>query len=196
MMQAMTLPPRPAGPAERPTSCRALLRTATAGLHERVDARLSGPFDSSRSSYAAFLATLAGAVLPLEAALEAGGIEALMPDWPTRRRGPALRHDLAVLATEVPAARAAGAIDGEARLLGALYVLEGSRLGGRLLLRRVLDNPDPQVRRATRFLAQGEEIGLWRSFLARLESSPAVTAAPPAAIAAARGAFTLFLSEP
>jgi heme oxygenase len=74
-----------------------------------------------------------------------------------------------------------------------LYVLEGSRLGGRLLLRRTLANPDPQVRSATRYLGHGGGRDLWRPFLEQLEASTAVAAAPDTAIAGAREAFALFI---
>lgn len=194
MRRPMAKPRLPSAPAaaERP-SHRAKLRAATADLHARVDARLSGPFDRGRLAYAAFLERLAEGLLPLEAALESAGVAALLADWPRRRRGPALRDDLADLGIVPSGSRRAGLFDGEARLLGALYVLEGSRLGSRLLLRRALANDDPRVRLATRYLALGEERGLWLGFLDRLESSQAVAARADETIAAARQAFALFL---
>lgn len=73
-----------------------------------------------------------------------------------------------------------------------LYVLEGSRLGGKLLLRRALANPDRQMRSATRYLGHGDGRDLWRFFLERLEASPTVASAPDAAVAGARDAFSLF----
>jgi heme oxygenase len=73
-----------------------------------------------------------------------------------------------------------------------LYVLEGSRLGGKLLLRRALADPDPRIRAATRYLAHGDGSGLWQAFLERLEASAAVARSHDAAIAGAREAFALF----
>jgi heme oxygenase len=173
-------------------SARRLLREATADLHREVDARFSGPLDTDRGAYRAFLAALGRAVLPLEAGLEAGGVAAILPDWPERRRSAALAHDLSALGVASLGAARTPELQGEALQLGTLYVLEGSRLGAKLLLRRVLGHPDPAVRAATRYLAHGETQDLWRSFVERLDASEAVRAGPDRAIAGARAAFLAF----
>lgn len=169
-----------------------LLRAATADLHAAVDARFSADFDSDGAAYGRFLTALGSVVPPLEAALEAAGVERLLQDWPRRRRSPALRSDLRTLDLVVPVPLPVPPPRGEAGLFGMLYVLEGSRLGGKLLLRRALANPDPRVRSATRYLGHGDGGELWRAFLRRLESSAAVACAPDAAVAGAREAFALF----
>ncbi len=84
----------------------------------------------------------------------------------------------------------------EARLFGRLYVLEGSRLGGKLLVKRALANADPQVRAATNYLGHGAGADFWRGFLQRLEDSAAVAAAPERTMLGAREAFGLFRAEP
>ncbi|MBS0547117.1 MAG: biliverdin-producing heme oxygenase [Proteobacteria bacterium] len=173
-------------------SVRHALRTATADLHSRVDAAFSGPFDRDTEAYADFLQSMARSVLPLERALDAAEVEKVLPDWPARCRSAALKTDLAVFGRLLPAEAPVGRVGGEAWQLGALYVLEGSRLGAKLLLRRVLANPDPVAHRATTYLRHGEEEKLWPSFLARLEASPAVAAAPAEAVAGARAAFAAF----
>lgn len=177
------------------TTVRRMLRAATADLHATVDTQFSGAFDLDRASYGLFLSALARAVLPLEAAFEAAGVERLLPDWAQRRRGPLLRSDLERLDLWLPGPVTVERPDSEARLFGMLYVLEGSRLGGKLLLRKVLANPDPDVRSATRYLGHGSGRDLWPAFLDRLEASPAVAEAPDLTIAGARDAFTLFMSD-
>lgn len=174
-----------------------MLRTATAELHEEVDARFSGPFEADKNAYRAFLLALARAVVPLEAALEAGGVERLLPDWPSRRRTGALERDLDLLAVPLPlpVPITVGITRDEARLYGRLYVLEGSRLGGRVLLKRALANGDPGVRAATNYLGHGAGNDLWRSFLQRLEASAAVAASPERTMLGAREAFALFREE-
>ena len=157
---------RPAASA-RPT-VRQVLRTATADLHAVVDARFSADFASDSEAYGRFLTALGSVVLPLEAAFEAADVERLLPIAPPR---------------------------GEARLFGMLYVLEGSRLGGKLLLRRALANPDARVRSATRYLGHGDGRDLWRPFLQRLEASTVVACSPDATIAGARQAFALFAED-
>jgi hypothetical protein len=83
---------------------------------------------------------------------------------------------------------------GAARMLGALYVLEGSRLGARLLVPDLLAGGSARVRAATRYLRHGEGHRLWQSFLTHLESSQDVRACPGEAIAGARMAFALFIA--
>jgi len=71
-------------------------------------------------------------------------------------------------------------------------VLEGSRLGGKLLLLLALASPDPQVRAATHYLGHGSGCDLWNAFLESLEASVVVARSPDDAIAGAREAFALF----
>jgi heme oxygenase len=176
-------------------SARHLLREATADLHREIDERFSGPFGTDRTAYQAFLGALARAVLPLEAALEAGGVGALLPDWTARRRSPALAADISALGLDLPASAGLTEIRGEPLQFGTLYVLEGSRLGAKLLLRRVLGHPDPVVRGATHYLSHGADRDLWRPFVDRLEASDAVRDAPDQVIAGARSAFLAFRPE-
>lgn len=173
-----------------------MLRAATAALHAEVDARFSGPFDTDKNAYGAFLTALARAVLPLEGALEQGGVERMFPDWPARRRSAELEHDLEILGIPVPSPVPVSVTRNEARLFGRLYVLEGSRLGGKLLVKRALANADPQVRAATNYLGHGAGADFWRGFLQRLEDSAAVAAAPDRTMLGAREAFGLFRTEP
>jgi heme oxygenase len=174
------------------STVRQLLRAATADLHAAVDARFSADFDSGGAAYGRFLTALGSVVPPLEAALEAAGVERLLQDWQRRRRSPFLQWDLRTLGLAVPAPLPVVPPRGEAGLFGMLYVLEGSRLGGKLLLRRALASPEPRVRAATRYLGHGDGGELWRAFVERLEASAAVACSPDAAIAGAREAFALF----
>jgi heme oxygenase len=186
----------PSPAAHERFSARTMLRAATADLHSAVDARFSGPFESDRGAYIGFLTALARAVPSLEAGLEAGGVARLLPDWRERCRSAALRDDLDSLDAAVPRPARVAAPATEAEMLGMIYVLEGSRLGGQLLLRRALGNPDPDVRAATRYLGHGVGRDLWRSFCERLEASGAVAAAPQEAVLGARTAFSLFATQP
>lgn len=181
------------GPAERqPLSARFLLRDSTADLHKRIDDAFSGPFDTDTASYGRFLLRLAAAICSLEQGMESEGIRVFLPDWDDRRRRHALARDLETLGVAMPEPAQSPFIAGEAALFGAAYVLEGSRLGGKVLLRRVMANPDPRARAATHHLRHGNDAGLWQSFLTRLEASTAVRQAPDEAVAGARAAFGLF----
>ncbi|SMF77034.1 biliverdin-producing heme oxygenase [Allosphingosinicella indica] len=143
-------------------STRAALRARTAEEHERVDA-LFGRFDlASEDGYRGFLAAQAGAFLPIEEALDAAGIGDLVPDWHERRRGDALRADLSRLGVAIPDG-AHPVFAGEADVLGALYVLEGSRLGGSLLKKSI------QADFPRAFLDAPQPPGAWRKLLALID---------------------------
>ena len=103
---------------------------------------------------------------------------------PTRNRVPVILADVTLqpgahLAQEIPAAHT-----------GFLYVLEGSRLGGQVLLRQVLASPDPVVRGNARFLRHGEGLRLWPSLVAWLAARrPSEHGAAIEGALAAFGAF-------
>ena len=173
-------------------SIRHLLRSATADHHAAVDTRFAPLVSKGESAYAEFLRASASAVYPLEQALHAAGVVRLLPDWDERARSEALRADLATLDIAEPAAAETPAVRGEAYLYGVLYVLEGSRLGAKLLSRQILSNASARMRRATRYLRHGEGKPLWQTFLERLETSVAVKHAPQQAVAGACDAFACF----
>jgi heme oxygenase len=168
-------------------SAREYLKLSTRDLHGRLDAAAGVMRLETYPGYGDFLAAHAAALIPLEAALEKGGVERLLPDWALRRRSAALTEDLADLGLSCETL-AAPTFRSEAGLLGAAYVLEGSRLGARVVLARV-GSESP-----TRYLSHGEGMKFWPNFLGILERSAEVRRAPHHAVAAARAAFSLFIS--
>ena len=143
---------------------RQFLKERTAAAHDRVDA-LFARFDlSAPEDYRLFLEAQAEAHLATEQALDTAGAERVLMDWPRRRRGDALRDDLADLGGEVRTADRV-ALAGDAEMLGAIYVLEGSRLGGALLKRQLADGAP------RRFLDQDQDAGAWRKLLEKLEEA-------------------------
>jgi heme oxygenase len=168
---------------------RQRIRETSAPLHEHVDAAFSRFDLSDRGDYGRFLRAHGRALFGLEAALEQGGIAQLLADWPERRRSAALREDMAALqlAPPVPLSLEPGADDGWC--WGVSYVLEGSRLGGRVLSQRVRDGgPD----RPLRYLNHGEGTSLWPRFLQQFELK-ASAADPKQLQAGVQLAFEQFL---
>jgi heme oxygenase len=185
--------PSPGG-ADVSGSMRALLRASTMGLHAVVDARFAPMLGAGETGYRSFLLASATAVFALEQALLAADVDAILPNWARRTRTAALRADLADLGVvDVPVAPPP-LLAGEARQFGALYVLEGSRLGAKVLLPELLAHGSSRVRAATRYLRHSEGHRLWPAFLAHLESSQAARRCPDDAIAGARTAFALFVT--
>ncbi|MFW8634829.1 biliverdin-producing heme oxygenase [Cribrihabitans pelagius] len=171
---------------------RMALRSGTRDRHEALD-RLVSRWDlGSPGGYRDFLHMQAAALLPLEAWLEDRGAEALPPDWPQRRRSQALRADLAALALPVPRPAEVAIAPCRAAVAGVLYVLEGSRLGGRLLHRQVEAGAGKMPQS---FLEHGNGQPLWQGFLSWLKAQNLPSEEHRAAISAARGVFGLYQAQ-
>ena len=167
------------------SSARFSLRDATAEWHARVDKLYSPANLNDRDNYARFLLAQAAAHLPVEQALEAGGISSVLVDWPQRRRADLIQSDLQALGLQVPALEAQPALEDAPSLLGAVYVLEGSRLGGRLLARSVGGGLP------TAFLTPCRPAA-WHELSALLDACLLSRKELNAAISAACGVFALF----
>lgn len=161
------------------------LRSATADCHRTVDEIYSLAKLDDRLSYSKFLRAQSAAYLPIETALDRAGIADVVDDWPQRIRTPLLIRDLAELGVERPALFGSPAIAGEPEMLGALYVLEGSRLGGKILMRAV-----PASFPAS-FLSW-ESSATWRAFLTQLDQILDTEERRGRAIDAARNVFSIF----
>jgi heme oxygenase len=165
---------------------RSALRTATADAHERVDEIFSRFRLAEASGYRAFLRATASAHLPAEAGLEAAGAARVLEDWPQRRRADFIRRDLADLGDMPPERTQSHAFPSDAAILGGIYVLEGSRLGGAVLRREVpSDLPNS-------FLAAPSPPGSWRNLTQLLDRHLSDRQRLGEAILAARQLFASF----
>lgn len=161
----------PCGPRHR------LLRDGTAASHRQLEAHpwlrsLLTP-QLSRTQYvavlAAFLAWYRGLErwLPLVAGSQLA--ERSAPRWRYRSRLPALQRDLQVLGAELgpfPVSNVSSESDVSA-VLGVLYVVEGSALGGRVIANRVRAALGPDVPVGHLLPADGDS---WLAFVEMLES--------------------------
>ncbi|UPK25547.1 biliverdin-producing heme oxygenase [Bradyrhizobium sp. 195] len=147
---------------------RERLRDATSDAHRELDSQLSAFDLTGFSGYRCFLHASAGALLPLEAALVDAGVEELFPDWPERSRSAAIATDLERLGASAAATVSVPPLT-RSGVLGTMYVLEGSRLGAKFLLKMIADATDPRIGGATSYLRHGTGKRLWQSFLSKLE---------------------------
>jgi heme oxygenase len=139
-------------------SAHAILRARTAAEHATTDAAFSRFDLGDRESYVLFLLAH-GRVLPaIEAAL---ACEPSLPQW--RPRSAHLAEDLQSFGRDLPDPLTLDPVSGAAESLGLLYVMEGSRLGGRILLGRVA--PDFSAL----YLAATHQPGEWRAFTELLD---------------------------
>lgn len=171
--------------AER-NAARAALRSATGPDHERLDG-LFERFDlSDANAYRAFLTAHAMALPAVERALDEAGFADLLPDWPDRRRGAALSNDLAAIDAPVPEPLPFPSPQSSAGQWGAAYVVEGSRLGGAMLAKRVGEGLPRS------YLGTPQAPGAWRNFLESLDKHLTSAEDIAEATARARAVFALF----
>ncbi|TWB56671.1 biliverdin-producing heme oxygenase [Nitrospirillum viridazoti] len=177
------------------TLLRSVLRMGTAACHATLDRQFAALDVGHLPDYIHLLKAQHPALRAVELSLEAAGVELILPDWQQRRRRHALEADLAALnannrlsavLVEAPLIRS------RAQALGHLYVLEGSRLGAEVLLRRALVSGDPLISQATRFLAHGRGRPFWRGFVALLNKEAAGSTFRAEAVTAAVASFGLF----
>lgn len=188
--------------AARDRSARGALKIATDDVHARLDAALSTFELGDVEAYGRFLAIHAAALPALEHGLARGGFAALLPEWEAGCRAPALRADLTGLGLRVPPSdpssgplsgpSSGGAIDlAEGAAWGTAYVLEGSRLGGKVLARRARAAGHPEVLANMRFLDHADG-PVWSTFLRALETALRDEAALCGAMRGAHAAFAAF----
>lgn len=159
------------------------IRRSTRPCHDEVDA-LFGQFDlADRSAYADFLSAHAAALIPVEEWLQLASL-----GLPASPRSNALRVDLLALGRPQPAFNPLTWPDREADRWGAAYVIEGSRLGGAMLLRNV---PQDYPRA---YLGSVHPSGNWRAFLAALQTraNEGGSSWQEDALVAAQRTFTLY----
>jgi heme oxygenase len=161
------------GANHAPASRRFALKAATADAHDRVEdvVRSAGMFDTLEG-YRRYVAATWALRTRFEGLLDMNGASAVWPLWPSRRIAGLAAQDMADLGVParaeefVPSALTAG------ELLGVLYVLEGSSLGARLLVRSVSGLGLSADNGAGHLHAQAGEASAWRSFVEVLEASP------------------------
>ena len=184
---------------------RMRLREATAQIHERLHGHAGLGAAASgamvRGDYRLLLARLWGFHRAFEVVLDEAArslaLDIVMAD---RARAPMLEADLTVLGLDARQIAQLPRCDhifrpaDAAAFMGALYVVEGSTLGGVQIARALsglFDGPEGEGR--TFFLGYGERHSLmWRGFLARLDAFAGDEAREAAAIEGAVRTFTDF----
>jgi heme oxygenase len=167
-------------------AAHAALRTGTAADHARLDGLFAGFDLADPVAYRAFLTAHAMALPAVERALDEADFDSRLADWPERRRTAALADDLAALGAALPDPLPAPALPGPAACWGAAYVVEGSRLGGAMLARRVGEGLPRS------YLGTPLAPGAWRHFLGELDRHLATPAEQAEAVQAANAVFALF----
>lgn len=166
------------------TILRSALRARTASSHQELDQAV-GHF-GDLASYGAFAISSFRFREGVEAALADAP-----PGWEVDPLAPVIARDLADLDLDVPASAPAPAIRTPAERLGVAYVLEGSAVGARLLVREAQKLGLSDSFGARHLALQAGDHDRWRRFLAELETT---TASHDEVIAAAEATFRFALS--
>ena len=154
----------------------------------------AGMFDD-RERYAAYLGATHRAREPLERALDQAGAEQLFAMWPRRKIAAALRADIADLSGEAvveSSPPSAPVPKTPAQMLGILYVLEGSALGARLLIRRAEAMGMSSSFGARHLASQTDTPSAWASFVAVLDAAEMDSEQEAECTAAAIATFAVF----
>jgi heme oxygenase len=155
------------------------LRTETRAAHDALETQ---PFNQaiqagtiSTAATTHFLGRLYGFLLPYEAQLRQHHFS---PAWEIERRQRAylIEQDLGAAVADLPICGALPPLETEAQLLGALYVMEGSTLGGQVIARQLEKAGIPQQ---AYFRGNAEATGsLWKSFCQLLTDAATSDNAP------------------
>lgn len=169
-------------PGRGPDRIGAVLREGTRAEHGAVDAAYGGYNLADKDGYVRFLCAHARILPVAEHLLAPAGI---LPGW--RGRTAALASDLAVLGLPMPEVLPVKLPSGAGARWGALYVIEGSRLGGAVLARTV----GPELPSA--YLGATHGPGSWQGFLAALDKADDGPGWRLDALAGARAMFAAYL---
>lgn len=175
-----------------PEMLLASLKSATAGHHARVEAAMPSLDQlATPAGYAAALRALHGFHAAWEPAIwrTEGVVEAGIDGG--RRKLPLLDADLRALGIEPCGPAPEASIRGAAQALGALYVLEGATLGGRIIHRHVADVLGVTAERGAAYYGgYGNDTGArWKAFGAAATCFAAATGDGARVVA---GAVTCF----
>ena len=163
------------------------LKAATDELHRALDDRLSLLDFGRADDYRRFLDFQARTLPSMEKALASAGLDDWVAGWSDFRRTEAIEADLEILGDPMPPPAHPPAIANTAELLGTAYVLEGSRLGGRVLRQRVGEGLP------TNFLSGDTTLGPWPSLLGVIEQYLCSDTPLNEAKGAARRSFSWYL---
>lgn len=152
---------------------RQFLRERTGPIHQELDERV-GEF-TDRTAYLRYTRGMLGFRRPIEHSLSHMSMPAWFGGFQPNYLASALERDLVALGGEMPAKAVIDpglpAVLETGALLGTLYVLEGSTLGARLLVRRAAALGLDETNGAEHLKKQSSDLGNWNAFAALLDSA-------------------------
>ena len=151
------------------------LKLRTKERHQQLEVKIITAIKliHHRNDYARLLQLFAGYFGSLEDLIEQTLSLNMMPDYPLRRKAAALQADLKSINTPLPGkigSENLPIIENSLQALGALYVMEGSTLGGRIITKMIAAKlPDETA--FSFFEGYGEKtIDMWTSFKTSIDA--------------------------
>lgn len=152
---------------------RFALKHATDEAHARVEGIVQGAgMFASREGYRCYLDATFAMRATYERLLDDSGAALLWPEWPSRKIADLVAQDIADLGGVPPSVEISQKRLSTAELLGVLYVLEGSSLGARVLVRSVAEMGLTAESGARHMFRQAGDRDAWRSFTAMMAAAP------------------------
>jgi heme oxygenase (biliverdin-IX-beta and delta-forming) len=151
-----------------------VVKSETGEQHRQVEELLLPKLRSIASvqDYAVILQMFYGYYMPLENLIRGFITPADIPDIAKRRTAGLILQDLKAMGILIPALPLCNAlprINNAPMALGAMYVLEGSTLGGKMIARMLAKNSAVPANALNFFYGYGEETGpMWTSFIQEL----------------------------
>jgi heme oxygenase len=174
------------------------LKENTKQNHQQLEKVLVGKLKAIRSAgeYASLLKLFYGYFGGLEVEINKVLDAGLLPDNAERRKTQCLANDLRYLASEVPA-KATGddlpALHSHLQALGALYVIEGSTLGGKIISKMMQQQMGLDGQALSFFTSYGERTKeMWNTFKQVLDQQAKNAEQEAVVIAAANETFLKF----
>ncbi|HEV7331416.1 MAG TPA: biliverdin-producing heme oxygenase [Flavisolibacter sp.] len=148
-----------------------LVKNATQRPHKEVEDILLPVLTSIRTTddYAVVLKMFYGYFHPVEKQIEQHLPISSLPDLSERRKADSILEDLRLIghgSDSLPLCTALPPIGNTAQAFGALYVLEGSTLGGKQIAKMLAKNPILPAGATRFFTGYGDQTGTkWKGFL-------------------------------
>lgn len=153
------------------------LKAVTQPLHDRLEASipLLDP-QLTLDAYRNILRRFYGIYAPFEAVINRATYEPFLSSHSCRSQAEWLEQDLRALGDDadqlaaIPRCSTLPSLSSRAKLLGALYVMQGATLGGQFVIQTLKTSVGPQALRSTRFFqSYGDQVKpMWVTFLERL----------------------------
>ncbi|MBE9585570.1 biliverdin-producing heme oxygenase [Mucilaginibacter sp. JRF] len=177
------------------------LKDETKTYHYETEVALIGRIKAikDKQDYADLLKMFYGYFGGLEKHIDAAIDTTLMDDYHQRRKTSAIADDLQALDAPVPTVAGADnlpVIENHLQALGALYVIEGSTLGGKIISKMIGQKLDASNGEAlTFFNSYGEDtVNMWNSFKQKMDAQAKTEAEQAAVVETANSTFKHFAS--